>query len=100
MLTRAKMAEMMVDLEAKLAAAEAHMAEMDPVTRKRYSEALATLARSIESMAHGDWTGAAVGLARSVPVMIDCERVLLQAQQRSAELARQRKALDEDPDAN
>lgn len=96
-----KMAEKMVELKSKLADAEKHMAAMDPVTRKRYHGALETLASSIESMARGDLISAGLGFAQALPVMMDCERVLLQTQQRAAELERQRKALDEvDDDAN
>lgn len=102
MLTEKKMAEMMVDLKAKLGAAGAHMAEMDPVTRKRYGEALGSLAESIELFAKGDIVAAGMLFATALPVMIECERRLVQVQQRAAELARQRRALDQevDDDAN
>ncbi len=101
MLTREKMTEMVVDLKAKLARAEEHMADMDPITRKRYGEALATLAGSIEAFAKGDLVVAGVSFATALPVMVDCERQLVRAQQRAAELERQRKALDrEDDDAD
>jgi hypothetical protein len=102
MLTQKKMAEMMVDLKAKLAGAEAHMAEMDPITRERYGKALGSLAESIELFAKGDPVSAGLLFATALPVMVECERRLVQVQQRAAELARQRRELDlkEDDDAN
>ena len=102
MLTQGKMAEMMVDLKAKLGAAEKRMADMDPVTRKQYGEALASLAQSIELFARGDMVTAGVLFATALPSMVECERRLVVAQQRAEELARQRRELDQEvgDDAN